>query len=90
MVDPVLGEDYPVAAVMKCVQVALLCVQDSADDRPNMWDVVAMLGSEGLTLPEPRQPAYFNVRISSFPESTSSFGEMSYISSVTLTDEDGR
>ncbi|CAM0906156.1 unnamed protein product [Alopecurus aequalis] len=73
MVDLVIGTDYPVTEVMKCFQVALLCVQDSADDRPNMSDVVAMLGSEGLTLPEPRQPAYFNVRMSTFPESNGSF-----------------
>ncbi|XP_048556027.1 cysteine-rich receptor-like protein kinase 10 isoform X1 [Triticum urartu] len=90
MVDQVLGVDYPVTEVMKCVQVALLCVQDSADDRPSMSDVVAMLSGEGLTLPEPRQPAYFNVRLSSLPESNSSFGESSYISNVALTDEDGR
>uniref|UniRef100_A0A453BDF5 non-specific serine/threonine protein kinase n=1 Tax=Aegilops tauschii subsp. strangulata TaxID=200361 RepID=A0A453BDF5_AEGTS len=90
MVDQVLGVDYPVTEVMKCVQVALLCVQDSADDRPGMSDVVAMLSGEGLTLPEPRQPAYFNVRLSSLPESNSSFGESSYISNVALTDEDGR
>ncbi|KAM0914524.1 hypothetical protein ACQ4PT_011459 [Festuca glaucescens] len=88
MVDPVIGTGYPVTEVMKCAQVALLCVQDSAEDRPNMSDVVAMLGSEGLTLPEPRQPAYFNVRMSSFPESTDSFVESpySYISNVVLTD----
>lgn len=90
MVDQVLGVDYPVTEVMKCFQVALLCVQDSADDRPSMSDVVAMLSGEGLTLPEPRLPAYFNVRLSSLPESNSSFGESSYISNVALTDEDGR
>ncbi|KAM0822358.1 hypothetical protein ACQ4PT_071545 [Festuca glaucescens] len=53
MVDRVIGTGYPVTEVMRCVQVALLCVQDSAEDRPNMSDVVAMLGSEGITLPEP-------------------------------------
>ncbi|KAG8080262.1 hypothetical protein GUJ93_ZPchr0007g4471 [Zizania palustris] len=90
LVDPALGEDFPATEVMKCVQVALLCVQDSADDRPNMSDVVSMLGSEGLTMPEPRQPAYFNVRISSFPVSTSSFGESYSISNATMLDEDGR
>jgi hypothetical protein len=86
MVDQVIGTDYPVTEVMRCFQVALLCVQDSADDRPNMSDVVAMLGSEGLTLPEPRQPAYFHVRMSSFPEPAHSFGESSNISNVVLMD----
>ncbi|KAF8760564.1 hypothetical protein HU200_010035 [Digitaria exilis] len=45
------------------VHVALLCVQESADDRPAMDEVVKMLSSgEGVPLPEPKQPAYFNVR----------------------------
>uniref|UniRef100_A0A0D3GRY7 non-specific serine/threonine protein kinase n=1 Tax=Oryza barthii TaxID=65489 RepID=A0A0D3GRY7_9ORYZ len=90
LVDQALGEDFPAMEVMKCVQVALLCVQDSADDRPNMSDVIAMLGSEGLTMPEPRQPAYFNVRISSLAVSSSSFGESYCMSNVTLIEEEGR
>ncbi|TKW35123.1 hypothetical protein SEVIR_2G350700v4 [Setaria viridis] len=92
LVDPALGDDLPVPEVMKCLQVALLCVQDSADDRPNMSEVVAMLGSEGITMPEPRQPAYYNVRISNLTVSSGSFGESSCrISSITLTDhEEGR
>ncbi|KAL6656681.1 hypothetical protein ACP70R_004461 [Stipagrostis hirtigluma subsp. patula] len=91
LVDPALGDDFPVPEVMKCVQVALLCVQDSADDRPTMSDVVAMLGSEGITMPEPRQPAYYNVRISSLAASSGSFGESSYsVSNITLTTEQGR
>ncbi|PVH65409.1 hypothetical protein PAHAL_2G486000 [Panicum hallii] len=45
------------------VHVALLCVQESADDRPAMDEVVKMLSSgEGAVLPEPKRPAYFNVR----------------------------
>ncbi|CAN6219863.1 unnamed protein product [Urochloa humidicola] len=45
------------------IHVALLCVQESADDRPAMDEVVKMLTSgEGVVLPEPKKPAYFNVR----------------------------
>jgi len=45
------------------VHVALLCVQESAEDRPAMDEVVKMLSSgEGAVLAEPKQPAYFNVR----------------------------
>ena len=91
LVDPALGGDVPVPEVMKCLQVALLCLQDSADDRPNMSEVVAMLGSL-ITMPKPRQPAYYNVRISSLAVSSDSLGESSCrISTITLTDhEEGR
>ncbi|KAF8700463.1 hypothetical protein HU200_034403 [Digitaria exilis] len=92
LVDPALGDDVPVPEVTKCLQVALLCVQDSADDRPNMSEVVSLLSSEGITMPVPRQPAYYNVRISSLAVSSDSFGETSCrISNITLTDhEEGR
>ena len=55
---------------MRCVKVALLCVQDSAADRPTMADVTAMLaaaGSDvgGASLPDPRRPPHFSLRVSS-------------------------
>lgn len=46
------------------IQVALLCVQESAEDRPAMDHVLTMLNSENVNLPEPKQPAYFYVRSS--------------------------
>lgn len=46
------------------MQVALLCVQEDAEDRKAMDEVVKMLGNEQAAsqLPEPKQSAYFNVR----------------------------
>ncbi|XP_035547131.1 G-type lectin S-receptor-like serine/threonine-protein kinase At1g11300 [Juglans regia] len=40
----------------------LLCVQESAADRPTMSDVVVMLNSESADLPYPKQPTFLNVR----------------------------
>uniref|UniRef100_A0A453GPU6 Protein kinase domain-containing protein n=1 Tax=Aegilops tauschii subsp. strangulata TaxID=200361 RepID=A0A453GPU6_AEGTS len=48
------------------VNIALMCVQESADDRPTMSEVVAMLTSESVILPEPNHPAYFNLRIADY------------------------
>ncbi|KAB2618670.1 G-type lectin S-receptor-like serine/threonine-protein kinase CES101 [Pyrus ussuriensis x Pyrus communis] len=47
--------------LVPCIQVGLLCVQDSAEDRPTMSDVVSMLSNEGATLPTPKQPTYSNL-----------------------------
>lgn len=44
-----------------CIQVGLLCVQDCAEDRPNMSEVVTMLSNEGASLPMPKQPMYSNL-----------------------------
>ena len=65
LVDRSLGNgEYGYTMEMeRYVHVALLCVQESADDRPAMDEVVRMLSSaDGAVLPEPKQPAYFNVR----------------------------
>ncbi|XP_071722931.1 G-type lectin S-receptor-like serine/threonine-protein kinase B120 [Rutidosis leptorrhynchoides] len=40
MVEPGLGQVYSDEEVFRCVQVGLLCVQQSADDRPMMSEVV--------------------------------------------------
>ncbi|KAF5729004.1 hypothetical protein HS088_TW21G01161 [Tripterygium wilfordii] len=49
--------------MMRCVHVALLCVQENVADRPTMASVALMLTSSSLTLPVPSQPAnYMNSR----------------------------
>lgn len=47
--------------VLRSIEVGLLCVQQSPEDRPNMSSVVFMLGNEGA-LPKPKQPAFFTDR----------------------------
>ena len=47
---------------LRCINIALLCVQESAADRPTMSDVVAMLSNESATLPYPKQHGFSNVR----------------------------
>ncbi|KAG5516656.1 hypothetical protein RHGRI_037405 [Rhododendron griersonianum] len=64
LIDPsVAGSCYPNEA-LRCVHVAMLCVQDSAGDRPTMSSVVLMLESENATLPMPRQPTFTSMRSS--------------------------
>ncbi|TVU16232.1 hypothetical protein EJB05_39784, partial [Eragrostis curvula] len=45
----------------KCVQVGLLCVQQSADDRPTMSAVVTMLNNTSL-IHRPKKPVLFDSR----------------------------
>lgn len=70
LIDPTLGERGDVATIMRCVKVALLCVQDNATDRPTMAEVTAMLaagggGADAAGLPDPRRPPHFRLRVSS-------------------------
>ncbi|PUZ72326.1 hypothetical protein GQ55_2G385200 [Panicum hallii var. hallii] len=57
-IDQSLGDEYEAEELMKYLAVALMCVQEKTIDRPTMADVVAILSSDGITLPELKQPAY--------------------------------
>ncbi|XP_037444630.1 cysteine-rich receptor-like protein kinase 10 isoform X1 [Triticum dicoccoides] len=71
------------AKMMRCINVALLCVQENAVERPTMGDVVSMVGSETMILDEPKQPAYINVRVGN--EQASTAPESDSISDMTLS-----
>ncbi|XP_021809321.1 G-type lectin S-receptor-like serine/threonine-protein kinase RKS1 [Prunus avium] len=82
MVDPSLGESYPADEVSRCIQIGLLCVQESASDRPTMSEVIFMLGNE-TALPSPKKPAF--ILQSSNPNSTASKGSTPSLNGVTIT-----
>ncbi|KAL9243531.1 hypothetical protein vseg_017406 [Gypsophila vaccaria] len=42
--------------VMRCIQLGLLCVQESVENRPTMANVALSLESCSITLPIPKQP----------------------------------
>nr|AFP33765.1 SRK [Arabidopsis halleri subsp. gemmifera] len=44
--------------VLRCIKIALLCVQEYAEDRPTMLSVVSMLGSETAEIPKAKAPGY--------------------------------
>ncbi|KAG2637567.1 receptor-like serine/threonine-protein kinase SD1-8 [Panicum virgatum] len=74
--------------VRRCVQVALLCVQERPDDRPHMAEVFLALGNPGAVLPQPRHPGFCSDR-----GSTSTDGEWSStctVNDVTVTIVEGR
>ncbi|KAK0578283.1 hypothetical protein LWI29_007956 [Acer saccharum] len=46
--------------MMKCINIGLLCVQESVSDRPIMASVIHMLNSNSAgTLPAPSKPGFF-------------------------------
>jgi hypothetical protein len=59
---------------MRCIKVALLCVQDNANDRPTMTEATAMLGNDGVPLPDPRRPPHFHLRVTSDDEDEDGVG----------------
>ncbi|OEL20421.1 Receptor-like serine/threonine-protein kinase SD1-8 [Dichanthelium oligosanthes] len=79
---------HRVSEVLRCVQVALLCVQERPDDRPHMAAVFLALGNPGAVLPQPRHPGFCSDR-----GSASTDGEWSStctVNDVTVTIVEGR
>ncbi|KAL5579252.1 hypothetical protein UlMin_011694 [Ulmus minor] len=74
--------------VLRCIQVGILCVQDSPLHRPTMSSVMLMLESEAANLPLPRQPTFTSRgRID-----TEIYSENDHVSlnDITVTMADGR
>ncbi|CAL5010861.1 unnamed protein product [Urochloa decumbens] len=87
LVDASLVTVSHTVQMIRCINIALLCVQENAADRPTMSEVVAMLSSESMTLPEPKQPAFFHMRVTT--EETSTV-VVSSVNSITLSAVEGR
>jgi hypothetical protein len=85
IVDSSLGESYLVNEVVRCFQIALLCVQDYATDRPTMSAVLVMLSNDAA-LATPREPAFVFKRTytGGDPSTSTTEGAKSY-NDVTCT-----
>ncbi|KAK3037666.1 hypothetical protein RJ639_030443 [Escallonia herrerae] len=82
--------DVCVNQLLKTIHVGLLCVQESATDRPNMSVVSSMLSSDTMQLPAPEQPAFFTGRtwLKSTPDKSKS-NEIS-ANNVSITEMEPR
>ncbi|MCL7044910.1 hypothetical protein MKW94_028093 [Papaver nudicaule] len=59
ILDPTLNDTFSRDEVVRCIHVALLCVQENVADRPSMPTVVQMLNSYSATNPDfPSAPAF--------------------------------
>lgn len=59
LMDPLLEETYVENDVLRCIHIALLCVQEDPAYRPTMSAVVFMLENDIVQLPEATEPAFF-------------------------------
>lgn len=84
IVDPSLGDSYPQKDILRCIHIGLLCVQESATDRPAMSTVVFMLGNNDTVLPPPKQPAFIMKKIYTSGDASTSEGVNS-VNDVTVT-----
>ncbi|TYI42244.1 hypothetical protein ES332_A01G084400v1 [Gossypium tomentosum] len=84
LIDTALSDLYNATEVLRCINVALLCVQQSPLDRPNMSLVLLMLCGDSV-LPQPKQPGFFIERNLPMTDSISEINEMFSIYESTIT-----
>ncbi|KFK30804.1 hypothetical protein AALP_AA6G028100 [Arabis alpina] len=59
LVDPSFQENYQVTDITRCIHIALLCVQEDAEDRPTMLAILQMLTTSSIALAVPKPPGLF-------------------------------
>ncbi|KAK1280617.1 Cysteine-rich receptor-like protein kinase 10 [Acorus gramineus] len=94
LVDCSLGKGYSKEQALRCIQLGLLCIQNSAADRPFISSVVLMLECQSVTLGPPSKPAFL-VQESSIKESEIPIREVSRVETpsvneVTMTEMEPR
>ncbi|MFS7903288.1 putative non-specific serine/threonine protein kinase [Helianthus anomalus] len=87
ILDPTVVEPSYGDQMIRCIHVALLCVQQYPEDRPKMSTVYAMLSYENMDLPEPKEPGFCRESHKKFDTSAS---DSSTVNDVTMTTLGGR
>ncbi|RHN40731.1 putative protein kinase RLK-Pelle-DLSV family [Medicago truncatula] len=74
LMDPTLNDTFVPDEVKRCIHVGLLCVEQYANDRPTMSDVISVLTNKYQLTNLPRRPAFY-VRREIFEGETISKGQ---------------
>ncbi|KAL1190772.1 putative cysteine-rich receptor-like protein kinase 23 [Cardamine amara subsp. amara] len=59
LADPSFGDNYQTEEITRCIHIALLCVQEDAEDRPTMSAILQMLTTSSIALAVPRPPGFY-------------------------------
>lgn len=89
VVDESMGDSCSKEEVLRCIQIGLLCVQEFAEDRPNMSAVVFMLANNNVVLASPKRPAYV-FKNKYHGANLSSNDGTTYVNDVTISVVEGR
>nr|XP_043628155.1 G-type lectin S-receptor-like serine/threonine-protein kinase At1g67520 [Erigeron canadensis] len=87
--DQTLGNTCVIQQFLRSVHVALLCVQESAADRPTTSDMISMLLNDTMSLPTPNKPAFVIGKVESKSTSESNEKDCS-VNNMTITVMEGR
>ncbi|XP_062202371.1 cysteine-rich receptor-like protein kinase 19 isoform X2 [Phragmites australis] len=63
LIDPSLHDEPQMAEILRCIQIALLCVEPRPEDRPTMPDAILMLSSGTVSVPSPKRRGYEEAQV---------------------------
>ncbi|CAA0393588.1 Protein kinase domain [Arabidopsis thaliana x Arabidopsis arenosa] len=58
LVDEAMRGNFQTNEVIRCIHIALLCVQEDSSERPSMDDILVMMNSFTVTLPIPKRSGF--------------------------------
>ncbi|CAL4986040.1 unnamed protein product [Urochloa decumbens] len=61
LIDSPLGNESERTEILRCIQIAMVCIEENPASRPTMQDVVLMLSCQDVALPMPQRPAYLRI-----------------------------
>ncbi|CAN1161172.1 Cysteine-rich receptor-like protein kinase 25 [Linum perenne] len=76
IMDPTLGEEFNKDEVLKCINIGLLSVQEAAEKRPTMSDVILKLGSYAKLCPLPLLTKISDTKNITAPDSSNEDSEL--------------
>jgi len=85
LLDEALGGSFHHSRALRCIQLALLCVEAQPRNRPLMSSVVTMLASDNAVLPEPSEPGVNPGMMSASSDTESSRTRSATANYVTVT-----
>nr|KAJ0199733.1 hypothetical protein LSAT_V11C600326120 [Lactuca sativa] len=89
--DPALGNTFVVQQFLRDVHVSLLCVQESAFDRPTTSDMISMLLNDAIPLPTPNRPAFITTAKVESKSTTDEIKAKDFsVHNMTITASEGR
>ncbi|KAL5731079.1 hypothetical protein ACHQM5_003839 [Ranunculus cassubicifolius] len=85
LIDETLRNTASTYEVMKCLRIALLCVQEHAEERPTIASVFLMLNNETATQANPNKPGISLGRTPPGQTSSSNDYESGSVNNMTIT-----
>ncbi|XP_038877217.1 G-type lectin S-receptor-like serine/threonine-protein kinase At1g11330 isoform X2 [Benincasa hispida] len=84
-IDPTLNELCCESKIVRCIQVGLLCVEESINDRPNVGTIISMLNNETEDMPIPKQPSFIGKQLQSNIKVSQSCGNKYSVNNLSLS-----